>query len=203
MRVSSPVRLTGLALVLSTTFSSLFAAPVLAQTPPMTPDIGARLVMPDVNDYVKRVVMIPMRDGVKLYTVIVVPKGAQKAPIMLTRTPYNAARRAQRAASPSMLATLPQGDDTLVENGYIRVFQDVRGKHGSEGDYVMTRPVRGPLRRTTPSPPAPQQSFREEPSACPNPSSPAGAKSSPARALSSRPTSACPGPRRPPWACST
>ena len=103
MRVSSPVRLTGLALVIS----SLFAMPVLAQTPPMAPDIGAKLVMPDVNDYVKRVVMIPMRDGVKLYTVIVVPKGAQKAPIMLTRTPYNAARRAQRAASPSMLATLP------------------------------------------------------------------------------------------------
>ena len=104
--------------------------------------------MPDLNDYVKRVVMIPMRDGVKLYTVIVVPKGAKRAPIMLTRTPYNAARRAQRATSPSMLATLPQGDDTLVENGYIRVFQDVRGKYGSEGDYVMTRPVRGPLNNT-------------------------------------------------------
>ena len=95
MRVSSPVRLTGLALVLSTTFSSLFAVPALAQTPPMTPDIGARLVMPDVNDYVKRVVMLPMRDGVKLYTVIVVPKGAQRAPIMLTRTPYNAPRPAR------------------------------------------------------------------------------------------------------------
>ena len=148
MRVSSPVRLTGLALVVSSLFSSLLMTPAMAQTPPMTPDIGARLVMPDRNDYVKRVVMIPMRDGVKLYTVIVVPKGAQRAPIMLTRTPYNAARRAQRAASPSMLATLPQGDDTLVENGYIRVFQDVRGKHGSEGDYVMTRPVRGPLNHT-------------------------------------------------------
>ena len=148
MRVSSPVRLTGLALVVSSLFSSQLMTPAMAQTPPMTPDIGARLVMPDMNDYVKRVVMIPMRDGVKLYTVIVVPKGAQKAPIMLTRTPYNAARRAQRAASPSMLATLPQGDDTLVENGYIRVFQDVRGKHGSEGDYVMTRPVRGPLNHT-------------------------------------------------------
>ncbi|MEG0885335.1 MAG: CocE/NonD family hydrolase, partial [Janthinobacterium sp.] len=130
MRVSSPVRLTGLALVVS----SLFISPAMAQTPPMTPDIGAKLVMPDVNDYVKRVVMIPMRDGVKLYTVIIVPKDAKRAPIMLTRTPYNAARRAQRVASPSMLATLPQGDDTLVENGYIRVFQDVRGKHGSEGD---------------------------------------------------------------------
>lgn len=128
--------------------AAVLCSPALAQIAPMTPDIGAKLVMPDLNDYVKRVEMIPMRDGVKLYTVIVVPKGAQRAPIMLTRTPYNAARRAQRAASPSMLAILPQGDDTLVENGYIRVFQDVRGKYGSEGDYVMTRPVRGPLNNT-------------------------------------------------------
>src|SRR5262245_3463663 len=41
-------------------------------------------------DYVKRDVMIPMRDGVKLHTVILVPKGAQGAPILLTRTPYDA-----------------------------------------------------------------------------------------------------------------
>ena len=44
-----------------------------------------------------------------------------------------------------MLATLPQGDEVFVADGYIRVFQDVRGKYGSEGDYVMTRPLRGPL----------------------------------------------------------
>src|SRR5258708_827393 len=41
-------------------------------------------------DYVKRDVMIPMRDGVKLHTVILVPKGAKGAPILLTRTPYSA-----------------------------------------------------------------------------------------------------------------
>jgi predicted acyl esterase len=46
------------------------------------------------SDFDERVVMIPMRDGVKLYTVIVVPKGAQGALIVLTRTPYNAADRA-------------------------------------------------------------------------------------------------------------
>ena len=92
--------------------------------------------------------MIPMRDGVKLYTVIVVPKGASRAPIILTRTPYNAGRRAARDASPRMLATLPQGDEVFVADGYIRVFQDVRGKYGSEGDYVMTRPLRGPLNPT-------------------------------------------------------
>src|SRR2546423_7950955 len=44
----------------------------------------------DGFDYVRREVMIPMRDGVKLHTVILVPKGASHAPILLTRTPYNA-----------------------------------------------------------------------------------------------------------------
>ena len=41
-------------------------------------------------DYVRRDVMIPMRDGVRLRTIILVPKGAAKAPILLTRTPYDA-----------------------------------------------------------------------------------------------------------------
>jgi uncharacterized protein len=117
-----------------------------AQTPPAAPDIPATFTAPlSGYDYDKRVVMIPMRDGVKLYTVIVVPKGASRAPILLTRTPYNAAGRATRSSSPHMLATLPQGDEVFVADGYIRVFQDVRGKDGSEGDYVMTRPLRGPL----------------------------------------------------------
>jgi putative CocE/NonD family hydrolase len=100
------------------------------------------------QDYVKRDVMIPMRDGVKLHTVIVIPKDARNAPILLTRTPYNASGRTARNNSPHMLAVLPQGDEVFVDAGYIRVFQDVRGKYKSEGDYVMTRPVRGPLNAT-------------------------------------------------------
>jgi putative CocE/NonD family hydrolase len=113
-------------------------------------DIPAKFKPPMTGyDYVKREAMIPMRDGVKLYTVIVVPKGAKDAPILLTRTPYDAARRTSRNLSPHMLATLPQGDELFVADGYIRVFQDVRGKYGSEGDYVMTRPVRGPLNPTS------------------------------------------------------
>ncbi|HZV65013.1 MAG TPA: CocE/NonD family hydrolase [Telluria sp.] len=125
-------------------------APASAQTPAMAPDIsGAKFeaTLPNA-DYIKRVVMIPMRDGVKLYTVIVIPKKASHAPIMLTRTPYNAAKRAERNASPSIAATLGEGDDGFIANGYIRVFQDIRGKYGSEGDYVMTRPIRGPLNST-------------------------------------------------------
>ena len=100
------------------------------------------------QDYIKREAMIPMRDGVKLYTVIVVPKGATNAPILLTRTPYNATDRTHRNNSEHMLAILPQGDEVFVQGGYIRVFQDVRGKYKSEGDYVMTRPMRGPLNAT-------------------------------------------------------
>ena len=126
------------------------AAATLAQTPPMKPDIPAAFTPPTAEwDYLKREVLIPMRDGVKLYTVIVIPKAAQRAPILLTRTPYNAAKRAERLVSPHILATLPVGDEVFAPQGYIRVFQDVRGKYGSEGDYVMTRPLRGPLNDTS------------------------------------------------------
>jgi len=115
-------------------------------TPPLTPDIPKKFDTPtSAYDYVKRDVMIPMRDGVKLHTVIVIPKGARNAPIIMTRTPYNASKRTERNQSPYMLATLPEGDEVFVTAGYIRVFQDVRGKYGSEGEYVMTRPLRGPL----------------------------------------------------------
>jgi putative CocE/NonD family hydrolase len=123
-----------------------FTAAAHAQTPALTPDIDGKYVAPKVGyDYDKRVVMVPMRDGTKLYTVIVVPKGAKNAPILFTRTPYNAAKRAARNDSARMLAALPQGDEVFVSDGYIRVFQDIRGKYGSEGDYVMTRPLKGPL----------------------------------------------------------
>ncbi|MFN4161574.1 MAG: CocE/NonD family hydrolase [Stenotrophomonas sp.] len=130
--------------------SFMVAASVSAQTSPMTPDIPAKgFVTPTAHDdYDKRVVMVPMRDGTRLYTVIVVPKGAKNAPILLTRTPYDAANRAKRIDSPHMRDILPQGDEVFVDGGYIRVFQDIRGKYGSEGDYVMTRPLRGPLNTT-------------------------------------------------------
>jgi uncharacterized protein len=117
---------------------------VLAQS-----DIPKQFVAPQSGyDYTKREVMIPMRDGVKLFTVIVIPKGATNAPILLTRTPYHAAKRVVRTDSSHMLAALPEGDEVFVSDGYIRVFQDVRGKYGSEGDYLMTRPVVGPLNST-------------------------------------------------------
>jgi len=121
-----------------------------AQTSPQTPDIGAKYEPPAAaDDYIKREVMIPMRDGVKLHTVIVIPRGAKHAPIILTRTPYHASKRVERNLSTHMLTILPQGDEVFVNDGYIRVFQDVRGKYGSEGEYFMTRPLRGPLNSST------------------------------------------------------
>ncbi len=102
-------------------------------------------------EYARREVMIPMRDGVKLHTVILVPKGAKGAPILLTRTPYEADAQTNRAASAHLGSTLQGYDnavEVIVEGGYIRVVQDVRGKYGSEGDYVMTRPLHGPLNPT-------------------------------------------------------
>jgi len=100
------------------------------------------------KDFIKRVEMIPMRDGVKLYTEIFIPKGAKDAPILMNRSPYNIAARTERQNSPTLLGTLPLSDELVVKAGYIRVYQDSRGKYGSEGNYVLTMPVRGPLNPT-------------------------------------------------------
>ena len=99
-------------------------------------------------DFVRREVMIPMRDGTKLYTVIVFRKGTQDAPILLSRTPYNAQRMTTRNRSQKIEEILPVMDKEFVNDGYIRVYQDVRGLDRSEGEYVMNRPLRGPLNPT-------------------------------------------------------
>ncbi len=131
--------------------SSALAEPPVASLPSDTP--AKFTPKTDSFDYVKREAMIPMRDGVKLETFILIPKdalkaGAAKPPMLLTRTPYNAEERVMHFNSPHMAAAVPQMDDTAVAAGYIIVFQDVRGKYGSEGDYVMTRPLVGPLNPT-------------------------------------------------------
>ena len=130
--------------------------PVLAysqdrQLPSETP---ATFNPPDISDFTRRSVMIPMRDGVRLNTVILIPKTAttsHKASIILTRTPYSAAVLTTNAQSTHLASSLfgyDNATDVIVEGGYIRVVQDVRGKYGSEGDYVMNRPFRGPLNPT-------------------------------------------------------
>ena len=136
----------------------LFLETGLAQTPPRPQYPGLASETParfepvtSSFDYVRREVMIPMRDGVKLHTVIIVPTGAIRAPILLTRTPYDA-NKLTRHADSSHLGPILYGydnaTDVIVDGGYIRVVQDVRGRYGSEGDYVMNRPLRGPLNPT-------------------------------------------------------
>ena len=95
----------------------VFAQAPQAQTPPGTADIPTtKVVMPKIgDDYERREVMIPMRDGVKLKTFILVPKGVSKAPILLTRTPYDAENRVMHFNSPH-LAAVPQmlGDSVIA-----------------------------------------------------------------------------------------
>lgn len=89
-------------------------------------------------NYVKHEYRIPMRDGVKLFTSVYAPKDtSRKYPIMLLRTPYTIS---------------PYGEDKYKEllgpsarfmrEGYIFVYQDVRGKFMSEGEYVNVRPYK-------------------------------------------------------------
>jgi hypothetical protein len=117
---------------------------------PMTPDGAASYeqVRPQA-DYDKRVVMIAMRDGVKLYTVIVMKKGTTNGPLLLSRTPYDAKESTARMKSQSITDILPAMDAEFVEDGYIRVYQDIRGMHNSEGEFIMNRPLIGPLNNTS------------------------------------------------------
>ncbi len=133
--------------------AAILASPAVAQQAPSAApaggDVPANFTPPvTANDYIRREAMIPMRDGTKLFTVILMPKGVTNAPIVLTRTPYNATARANRMDSPNLLSTLPLSDEVFVHAGYIRVYQDIRGKYKSEGDYIVTRPVIGPLNPT-------------------------------------------------------
>src|SRR6476659_2200580 len=99
--------------------------------------------------YVRREVMIPMRDGAKLYAVLIMPRGHGPFPIMLDRTPYSADEATSRGSFGIMPENiLSPAYAELVRAGYIVAIEDVRGKYKSEGDYVMNRPLRGPLNPT-------------------------------------------------------
>ena len=140
--------------------TSALIATRLAADPAVTPAMPVTPITPDVvpshdafrldrADYVKRVEMVPMRDGVKLYTVIMFKKGSANAPVLLSRTPYDAKAATERNISPVLTEVLPAMDAEFVTDGYIRVYQDIRGMHHSEGEFVMTRPIIGPLNHTS------------------------------------------------------
>ena len=97
----------------------------------------ARRKLGVVLDYDRKQVMIPMRDGVKLNTEIYVPKNAAgPLPILFRRTPYGVNALSIRAANEG--GSLYE----LGQSGYVFAFQDIRGRHGSEGKFVMQRPPR-------------------------------------------------------------
>ncbi|HET9994956.1 MAG TPA: CocE/NonD family hydrolase [Candidatus Acidoferrum sp.] len=133
--------------------SAAQTAPLPAAPSTLPSEMPARLEPTTTGfDYSRHDVMIPMRDGVKLHTVILVLKGAKGAPILLTRTPYGATDLTSHIQSSHLGPSLYGYDnavDVILEGGYIRVVQDVRGKYDSEGDYVMNRPLHGPLNPTS------------------------------------------------------
>ena len=97
------------------------------------------------SNYVKREVLIPMRDGTKLFTAIYSPKdSSQKYPVLLNRTPYSIA--------PYGADNFPEKlrpSDLFSRDGYIFVFQDVRGKSMSEGEFVNMTPQKEALKSKT------------------------------------------------------
>src|SRR5215469_17989671 len=87
----------------------------------------------------KREVMLPMRDGVKLHTEIYTPKDASETlPIFLERTPYGISAE-DKGYSHKLYSYMH-----MFADGYVFVFQDIRGRYGSEGQFVMNRPVHDP-----------------------------------------------------------
>jgi putative CocE/NonD family hydrolase len=127
--------------------SVALAGPLTAQVRTLPSETPAHVTPATADfDYVRRDVMIPMRDGVKLHTVILVPNGTHGAGMLMTRTPYDATALTTNKHSSHLAPTLYGYDnavDAIVGGGFIRVVQDVRGKYGSEGDFVMNRPLHG------------------------------------------------------------
>lgn len=106
----------------------LLAAPMMAQAPAVQAQYAR-------EHFTRQEVMIPVRDGIHLQTVIFTPRQQSSAlPILLLRTPYGV---------PKDEKALDSGRyDDLIADGYIFVTQNIRGRFKSEGQFVMQRPVR-------------------------------------------------------------
>ncbi len=135
-------------LILTLFFSLHFAS---AQTPQKCgetllttePKEGDELAKVVSESYVKYEYRIPMRDGVKLYTVAFVPRNrSHRWPILMTRTPYgvNHGVDTQPDVHNQRFAARFSPSTLLVKDGYIFVHQDVRGRMMSEGEFVDVRP---------------------------------------------------------------
>jgi len=94
-------------------------------------------------NYTKSEYMVPMRDGIKLFTIVYAPKDASQAhPFLLHRTPYSSAPYGADAYR-NRLGPSPD----FAKEGYIFVYQDVRGQFKSEGEFTVMRPIK-PNKRT-------------------------------------------------------
>ena len=123
--------------------------PAQSQVAPMAPsDITNIPPDPALKNWSVRTLQVPMRDGVKLNTMVVLPRGVKNAPIIFARTPYGAEKAITGAPSNDYRLALPIAYADLAEAGYIVAVQDVRGRYGSEGDYIINRPLVGPLNNT-------------------------------------------------------
>lgn len=99
--------------------------------------VTAKAIEDQARLFTRTAEMIPMRDGVKLYTTIYAPKDLKEPlPIIMMRTPYGIESRGPKALKDYL--------KDLADEGYIFVFQDIRGRHKSEGRFVMSRPPRDP-----------------------------------------------------------
>lgn len=87
------------------------------------------------DNYTKREVMIPMRDGIKLYTSIYEPDDVQERPVLIVRTPYSCAPYGE-----GWKGDLTEYMQEFLKNRYVIAFQDVRGRYMSEGQYENVRP---------------------------------------------------------------
>jgi len=114
------------------------SAPALAQQP-------LREAFPH-DDFEIREEMVPMRDGVKLYTLILTPRNStEPLPILLWRTPYDATRALGERPTTRLAVTLGH---KFLGNDYVYAVPDIRGRFKSEGDYVMFRAPRGAFNPT-------------------------------------------------------
>ena len=121
----------------------LFAASAVlsfSQAPALTP-AQEELAKYIRDNYDKAEVMIPMRDGVKLFTVIYTPKKkGEKVPILMNRTPYSVAPYGKDDKGKDQYKTSLGPDELFAREGYIFAYQDVRGRWMSEGTFIDVRP---------------------------------------------------------------
>jgi putative CocE/NonD family hydrolase len=119
-----------------TTRREPFLAALVLSLLALTPAVPLLQSIPTANPFVVRDVMIPMRDGVRLHTKIFTPTAqAEPLPIIMERTPYGV-----EGSADNFVSYLK----AMADEGYIFVFQDLRGKFGSEGTFVMQRAPRAP-----------------------------------------------------------